>query len=130
MALKTVAETNKAPMNSSLREGIIIPFRFATAATTPTDLVAPGGMTISRTSSTVYVLTIPQIRSAPSSTGTGSALANSATCSAHLASAEYVSSAAFAAVTTAGTTTVTLTLSGAPANGTQVRGYIQTNGLF
>lgn len=127
MALKTIAEANKAPAKSTKKGLVVIPFRFETAATNPTTYSLPGTMTVSRTSSTVYVLTFPQIRSAPATTGTGGALENMAQVEVDLGSPEYVSSAVFAAVSTNNTTTLTLTLSGAPANGTQVRGVIRAN---
>lgn len=123
MALKGVAETNKSPLMGTNRGQVLIPFRFSTGASDPTDLVIPGYGTVTRTSSTVYVLTIPEIRSAPSSTGTGSVLRFAAQVRIRLGTAEYASSKVFAA-TSAGNTTLTITFSGAPANGTLVRGLI------
>lgn len=132
MALKTIAETNKAPVKSTKKGLVVIPFRFTTAAANPITCVCPrpdAGATISvsRTSSTVYVVTIPQIRSAPATTGTGGALENMAQIEVDSETAEYVSSAVFAAVSTNNTTTCTLTFNSAPANGTIIRCVIRAN---
>jgi hypothetical protein len=124
MALKGIAETNKSPLKSTRKGAVCIPFRFLTGSLQVTGVVIPGTATVSRTNSTTYVITVPGLRIAPSSTGTGSVLNWLATCQAELATAQYVSAVAFATVATNNTTTITLTLSAAPTDGTQVRGVI------
>lgn len=120
---RSVAEVNKSPLWSTRKQLALIPIRFETGASAPANVVAPGTITVSRTSATVYVITMPQVREA-SSTAAPSAFAS---FSGRLAAAQYIQSAVFAAVSTNGTSTITVTFSGAPADGTQVRGVIVTN---
>lgn len=124
---KNIAEVNKGPLWSPIRQAVCIPFRFLTGASEATGVVIPGSgpgvSTVSRTSSTVYVLTIPAVRTAASlAVPTAYEMAYGETNV-----AQYVLSMVFAAGTVAGTTTVTITFSAAPADGSQCRGYIWAN---
>lgn len=134
MALKGIAETNKSPLKSTRKGLVRIPYRFLTGASTPTSVVAPGSdgstgatgvFTVTRSSSTVYVIRLPGFRIAASTVGTGSTQTYLQWHSADTTAAQYIQSAAFASDATNNTTTITLTFSAAPADGTQVRGVIQ-----
>jgi hypothetical protein len=133
VALKGIAETNKSPRKSTRKGLVKIPFRFLTGASTPTALYAPGSSSttgttgtflVARTSATVYTITLPGMRIAPSTVGTGSVLANLPWIYVETTAAQYVSTATFASVATNNTTTIALTMSAAIADGTQVRGHI------
>lgn len=120
---KNVAEVNKSPLWSTRKALALIPIRFDTGASAPANTAAPGTVTVARTSSTVYTITMPQVRSA-TSFGVNAAFAASMF---NTTAAQYISSAVFTAVATNGTSTLALTFSGAPADGTQVRGMIFAN---
>jgi hypothetical protein len=130
VAFRNIAEVNKGPLTSTRKGLSVIPFRFLTGASVPSGVVSPGNtavtsesFSVSRTSSTVYVVTIPGTRIAASTAYP----ANLSWFWAELNTAQYVSSAVFATVATNNTTTITITLSGAPADGTQVRGVIKAS---
>lgn len=133
MTIKTVAEIVKSPCWSPWKGLITIPWRFLTGSSSATGVVIGGAgpatnvsqCTVTWQSSTVYVINVPGIRFAKSAQGTGSSQNFLPWCysTPTTGNAQFISSTTYAAGPN-GTTNITLTFSGAPPNGTEVRGFI------